>query len=294
MAEWPIKLDLKVSEETTDKIVNALLDLISPITQPAGLVGQYVEQRRKTLTIIFEKGLKKAQEANEEIQVPPPKFLIEFADRASREDAESELIEMWANLLAEASTNYDPALNTYIQILAEIGPEEANLLKEVAKEYPFQAAHDFPFVRNYEVRLTLEKGMNDISLDPNESQASAEKFARKMTEIKFFGPISLFYVELSLNESGERPVDDENKEYAEGPGPLAIGMTPSQFQRPELQLRLLERNRLIDLRAEVIHRTASDGCPTNRVTFRLAEATPLGLDFVARCQGETTQHKSTS
>ena len=44
MADWPVKLDLsvKVSEETTDKIAGALLDLISPITQPAGLLGQYL------------------------------------------------------------------------------------------------------------------------------------------------------------------------------------------------------------------------------------------------------------
>ena len=283
MADWPVKVDLsvKVSEETADKIARALLDLISPVSQSAGLLGQYVQQRRKVLSVIFEKALIRAQQSNQEIQPPPPKFLIEFADKASRDDAESELIEMWANLLAEASSDYDPALNTYIQILAEIGPDQARLLKRLAKNYVDRASSGVSWTRIAFVREELEQHIPDRTLASSEM---AEPYFRNILSARLAGPTSVISVEIPtkmLDNDRVRNADENRTRRT------SVSTTAPEFEHAELQLHLLERNKLIDLRHEIFRGTSWGGQHKIRATVRLAVVTPLGLDFVARCQGET-------
>lgn len=60
----------------------------------------------------------------------PPKGAIPLFDKLSLEH-EEEMYDVWAKLLVEATTEYNPIQLQYADILSKIGSNEAKLLKEV-------------------------------------------------------------------------------------------------------------------------------------------------------------------
>ena len=55
-------------------------------------------------------------------------------ERASCEDLESEMIDLWAGLLAKASASYDESLTGYVSVLSELGPKAATLFRNLVLE----------------------------------------------------------------------------------------------------------------------------------------------------------------
>jgi len=68
-----------------------------------------------------------------ELKPAPPKFLVPFAEKSSRENEDSDLISLWAHLLATASSDYHSRYATYVEILSEIGSDDAKLLSAIWK-----------------------------------------------------------------------------------------------------------------------------------------------------------------
>lgn len=138
MVDWlPVKLnlnvDVKPSKEKIDKIVEALLTIISPYTERKGLIGDIYKHQRRVLALEFEKALEATKKENKLFEMPPPKFMLEYANKASREDIESELIAAWAQLLKEAGTQYSPNLLPYIDVISVLGPQEVRALGAIMK-----------------------------------------------------------------------------------------------------------------------------------------------------------------
>jgi len=131
-----------VPPDVTRAKAGAWLDVISPITQWAGLKGDQLKYKREllrvqqdeTLNLIVELARKKLASLGKEISVVPHKFLVPFLERASLEDEQSELCERWADLLVSAATTYDPSMVRFSAVLAEIGPAEVNLLHRLVRK----------------------------------------------------------------------------------------------------------------------------------------------------------------
>ena len=141
----PINVTIRREKSVTEHIpedvsrakADAWLDMISPITEWAGLFGDKLRDKREMLRIERETNLMelatrlKAKLEGKAITPIRHKILVPALERASLEAPESDFVERWANLLAWEAT--DPADDTglFSSILAELGTEEAKLLDEV-------------------------------------------------------------------------------------------------------------------------------------------------------------------
>ena len=126
-------VNVTVSEKSTDKLTDALLDVFSPLRQGLGLVGDrikfYRQQQRITLTKTLREAEKIAKENNLNLEAPPPKFLLPYLDSASLEDDTDESMrKKYANLLVNAGQGADSATYFARTLLAELSPVEAKLL----------------------------------------------------------------------------------------------------------------------------------------------------------------------
>jgi hypothetical protein len=121
----------------------AWLDLISPLTEWAGLKGNEIRYRRQQLRIQREDVLSKIiQDARNRLQFSerkntpiPNKFLVPFLEKASLEDEDSEIMKMWSELLVSAVSSYDPVYLRIIEILSQIG--SGDLMKKTMNANTF-------------------------------------------------------------------------------------------------------------------------------------------------------------
>ena len=169
-----------IPADVTRANAGAWLDLISPMTEWAGLKGDQIRHKRELLRIQREDVLleiaKKAQ-ARTELEggvktFVPNKFLVPFLEKASLEDSESELCDAWSNLFVEAARNFDPKLQVYADILSRISWREARLLEAIcfASKYqdgvPWPAGHFEDNARSIKANVkTLDRGFEALSLE---------------------------------------------------------------------------------------------------------------------------------
>ena len=69
----------------------------------------------------------------------PNKFMVQFLEKASIEEITSPLVDLWANLLAFAATNYDPNFVHFSSIISQMSASQASILKSVIGS---ESAHD--------------------------------------------------------------------------------------------------------------------------------------------------------
>jgi hypothetical protein len=131
-----------IPPDVTRARAGAWLDLISPMTEWAGLRGDQLRYKRQQLRIEQESVLLKiAQKAREQLDIEggapgvaiPNKFVVPFLEKASLEDFSSPLCNAWANLFVEAASNFDPKLQVYSDILSRLSWREAKFLYDVCK-----------------------------------------------------------------------------------------------------------------------------------------------------------------
>src|SRR5215468_8206172 len=110
---------------------SAWLDLISPLTEWAGLKGDELRFKRTQLRLQREDVLSKIVEsARDKIKDPsqnekpiPNKFLVPFLEQASLEDPDSSLVDMWASLLASAAKTYSSHHIHFVSIISHLSPK---------------------------------------------------------------------------------------------------------------------------------------------------------------------------
>jgi hypothetical protein len=143
----PIKVNVEHKKEITQVVPedvtrarnSAWLDIISPITEWAGLKGDTLRHKRDLMRLEQEASLlvlsqKLRQRLDGQTITPiPTKQLIPALEKASLEPPDSEFLDQWANLLASAAKLPGDDVSICTSILSEIGPNEATLL-EVAKK----------------------------------------------------------------------------------------------------------------------------------------------------------------
>jgi abortive infection alpha-like protein len=136
-AKYVVKRTIKqiIPEDVTRAKAGAWLTLISPITQWAGLKADELAHKRELLRLQQEETLAeiavrassrlKALPANGE--PVPMKFIVPFLEKASLENADSDLIDLWANLLVSAAEHYNPHYVHFANIISQMSAQQARV-----------------------------------------------------------------------------------------------------------------------------------------------------------------------
>lgn len=133
-AELKIGLETRIPEKSTGRLVDALTDIIRPLSESRGLKADLIRLQREDVAIkIALKARERLQIEAEEIRPVPTKLLVPILEAASLEDPEDDAMhELWANLLASASTttNVEPR---FPGILKELHTRQAVLIERIAR-----------------------------------------------------------------------------------------------------------------------------------------------------------------
>lgn len=144
----------------------SLTSLLQPFSAPHGIRKSQIRLQREDVLIDVAKRARAQLETEGGEAAPVPnKFFIPFLEKASLEDPASLLIEAWANLLVEASKNYDPKLSVYADILSKIGGADAEFLTKVCLSSKYEGGISWPlghFVDN-EARIRANLHLLDQS-----------------------------------------------------------------------------------------------------------------------------------
>ena len=167
-----------VRKKTTTEIIppdvtrarsNAWLDLISPLTEWAGLKGDKLRfqrtqlrlQREDVLTEIVDCARRKIGNVDETAKPIPNKFLVPFLEQASLEDLDSPLIDMWASLLASAAETFSSHHTHFVSIISQLSPRQGailnSLIGEVSADRWEMARDSVQGLQGHAVRRTIEK-----------------------------------------------------------------------------------------------------------------------------------------
>lgn len=138
-------MPVNIKLEGTKEVSNALVEIFSPVTNLLGTLGDRVRIYRQ-LSLL--RSLKRAREiAAEEgltLKEPPLKFLVPYLEDCSLESPENtELIEMWAKLLASSASDFRPEHSLFIRILREMTVSEGRLLEYIASPDTHQLFSDY-------------------------------------------------------------------------------------------------------------------------------------------------------
>ena len=103
-----VNVDIKTEVPSTSsgRTLDAITDLLRPISESFGYVGDKIQLRRQTTLLEIAR---RTKERIETIERPahaiPQKFFLPLLEKASLEDVNDDtLVDMWANLIATAST----------------------------------------------------------------------------------------------------------------------------------------------------------------------------------------------
>jgi hypothetical protein len=136
-AELSARAELKgeIPPDVIRKGSNVLWDLLSPLTERAGLRGDQLRLQRQDVLVEIAK---RARELAAIEQIPlnplPNKLMVPLLEKASLEDLEGEMLDRWARLMLSAAQEYDAVLLTYVDILSRFGQREARLLRDLCSK----------------------------------------------------------------------------------------------------------------------------------------------------------------
>jgi hypothetical protein len=133
------KITEHVPEDVTRAKASAWLDLISPLTEWAGLKGDELRhkrgilriQREESLRVLASQALAKAHASELDIKPLPAKTFVPLLEKASLEEPDSELLSWWSSLLASASTTELGRHPIFSDILAKLTVDEVKELEKL-------------------------------------------------------------------------------------------------------------------------------------------------------------------
>lgn len=155
------RLKAKLPSAQASAIGHQLTNLISPLVESLGLVGDYIRFFRQRATI---RAIKRVRDLADENDVPltpiEPKFLIPWVEAVSLEEdnVDSPLTDMWARLLLNRSVRSNSARPIFIDVLKKMeNPEAIALLDIGSKAFsnpnPFQSHAYHNAINSFHIRL---------------------------------------------------------------------------------------------------------------------------------------------
>ncbi len=132
------KVEIPVTPDDSKRVVDALVDLFSPVTEVMGTLGDQVRlyRIRSVLRVLNEtKAL--AEAAGLKLKRPPLRFLAPFLEEASLNDdndsKDDELVSLWANLLLQASEDDGRAKRLMVDVLSRLTARDAQNLEMIVR-----------------------------------------------------------------------------------------------------------------------------------------------------------------
>ena len=158
-------ISVTISQKSSDKVIGALVDIFSPVSQSLGLLGDrintYRQQQEITALKMLREAKRIAKEKNVVLELPPPKFMLPYMDSASIEDGEDEEIrKKYANLLVSAGQQMDSFVYFARTLLSELAPDEAKLL-----DYLVETSGVLKFATARECNLAVEKNLDSARME---------------------------------------------------------------------------------------------------------------------------------
>jgi hypothetical protein len=132
----PAALSIEVSGGAGARAGHAFLDLLSPFTSAAGLIGDRLNHLRQRAAISALVKARKQLDAEGIAPAEiPPKILLPWVEGASLEtDDSNSLTEAWAGLFVRAVKSADAVTISYIETLRRLGLPEAKLIEFLATD----------------------------------------------------------------------------------------------------------------------------------------------------------------
>lgn len=132
------KVTENVPEDVTRAKARAWLDLLTPLTEWAGLKGDELRykrdilriQREESLRIIVLEALQKTHASGLEIKWLPAKTFVPLVEKASLEEPDSQMLSWWSSLLASASTTQLGNHPIFSDMLSKVTTDEAWSLRD--------------------------------------------------------------------------------------------------------------------------------------------------------------------
>lgn len=259
--------------------VGFLRRLFGPAASELGevLADRVRAYRAKNLQRILTKAEKKLE--GRLIEELPLRFSIPLLEKASLEDDDA-LVEMWANLLADAGKEIREEHYLMQKVLSSITPGAAELLDYIVGE--FHTKEDWyneleweeDWLRDLEkfVLKEIEPSLHEYVDTERHSD-----LARKVCEFPHDKPFWVFRVELPLI------LEDMKSAIDEGADPETYGMIvmPISYENPSLQI--LEREQLVERRKHEMK------LPYGPLRFSFAAATSLGVELLRICQASSEE-----
>jgi hypothetical protein len=113
------------------------------------LADHFRAYRARNMRQILEKAQLLAE--GNKIEALPPRFSIPLIESASLED-DPDLQEMWASLLVSAARGTSSKYKIFVDIMSQIGPDEAHFLSEL---FPTDDRHLFALDKGSSLRAAL-------------------------------------------------------------------------------------------------------------------------------------------
>jgi hypothetical protein len=125
------KVSTEIPAASSGRLVDAITDIFRPFSERRGLKADQIRLQREDILIQIAEKVRKRLEIEGIQPAPVPnKFLVPFLEKASLEE-QTDLVDRWADLLANSVINPDAARPRYIQILSEMAPSDARTLQEM-------------------------------------------------------------------------------------------------------------------------------------------------------------------
>jgi len=137
----------KTDGEASERLANAVLDFLSPISEGAGFIGTKLRGYRMEAALKATVRAKEICEANNlPINPVPPKFLLQWIEGASLEDINDDdnLIDAWSNLLVSNSSSLNKNSILFCDLLKKIDSSHAKYLFELTRNMPSKVWEDVP------------------------------------------------------------------------------------------------------------------------------------------------------
>lgn len=130
------ELKAEMPSDATGRLLDALTDLIRPISERRGLRADKLRlQREDVLIQITRKARERLAIERDPIDPIPAKFLVPLLEKASLEDPDDEfMVGMWAQLMASAAISKSARNNRFISIMEEINGRQAKLLNDIISD----------------------------------------------------------------------------------------------------------------------------------------------------------------
>lgn len=144
---------IEIAKEAVKQIAKPVQDFIGAVLgKPANELGEWVSdsirgKRFETQLKIFTKAKQLTEDSGLKPSTINLKVLVPLLENGSLEDDES-IIDMWAHLLANASTSND-VRTSYIAILKELEPAEAKIMQYIYHEFTKKHGDNFTPTNEY-------------------------------------------------------------------------------------------------------------------------------------------------